>query len=344
MIAAVGLGLLLAAGLAAAEQPRLAIRPQPAGAAPGALLSRQVGRPLLGLAPDAPAGALRLIWGIPGSAVIGDSIFTVAPLALPAISPQQDFVLALDTGSGDVVLVRNLAGTAAIRRVPEALSVPDQIVLSSRGRTAAVYSSDRRRLQFLTGLPAAPTVDWEIDLPGRPTPSALAVSDDGRTAVLGFAGGGIGWVTVLAEATERFSFAAGQPSAAAFLHRRPDAVLTDRLYKRVYLIEDAAGAARVRTLADERDGISDPIAVAISGDDSRVFVANAATGTIAIIDLRGGPPTAIPCGCVPAGLHRLRGNEVFRLTDPVPGPLWVLDAGAAAPRIVSVPRERGEKP
>jgi len=45
----------------------------------------------------------------------------------------------------------------------------------------------------------------------------------------------------------------------------------------------------------------------------------------------------LSCQCTPTGLDRLAGTDVFRLTEPSTGPMWVLDAGAHQSRIVFVP-------
>jgi hypothetical protein len=77
-------------------------------------------------------------------------------------------------------------------------------------------------------------------------------------------------------------------------------------------------------------------------DTVRVLVANAGTANLTILARDGAPAVSIPCGCQPAGLTRLAGNSVYRLTEPSKDPMWLLDAGAADARIVAVPPDRSQ--
>jgi hypothetical protein len=91
-------------------------------------------------------------------------------------------------------------------------------------------------------------------------------------------------------------------------------------------------------VAGPKEGIASPVAVAISNDGKRAFVANGKSGTIAILDLQAKTQVGeLTCQCTPTGLDRLAGVDVFRLTEPSNRPMWVLEAAAHQSRIVFVP-------
>jgi hypothetical protein len=80
------------------------------------------------------------------------------------------------------------------------------------------------------------------------------------------------------------------------------------------------------------------VALAVSDDGRRMFVANGKSRTVAIISLSGhAGATLIACGCTPTGLDRLAGGEVFRLTEPSDLPMWILEATRHQPRVLFVP-------
>jgi hypothetical protein len=86
-------------------------------------------------------------------------------------------------------------------------------------------------------------------------------------------------------------------------------------------------------------GFADPIAVAITEDGKRVFVANA-SGEIAAAELIDGGVSALTqarCDCAITGIQRLNGSAVFRLTEITRNPMWLLDAGKSELRTLFVP-------
>ena len=58
---------------------------------------------------------------------------------------------------------------------------------------------------------------------------------------------------------------------------------------------------------------------------------------VTIADLETGVSTVLSCDCVPTGFRPLKGTSVFRLSDPADGPVAVLDASSAEPRIMILP-------
>ena len=111
-----------------------------------------------------------------------------------------------------------------------------------------------------------------------------------------------------------------------------------------------AGASAVWTIrdsnallvADDRDGIADPVGIAGSIDGARAFIV-LRSGQVIVRDLAGSAQTIVSCDCRPSGLARLRGAAVFRLNEIGDGPVWLLDADGPAPRIVFVAAAAGSE-
>jgi hypothetical protein len=312
---------------------------------PGQDTSRISG-PVLGYVFDADNAGVRPIFGIPGAATLGPALNLGVELDRAALSQESDYLLGVAGPDRQVVLFQNLSGVLSPVAIAGAAPAPDRILASPTGRSALLLYRDSNVAQVLTGLPDAPALGASIDLSGLPPLKSWGISDDGR-AILASAPNGDGESVFLInpDGSSRLLLSAGRVAAAAFLTRRSDTVIADALYNSVDWIRDVTGAAEVINLAAEKDGISSPVAVSVSADNLRVFVANAGSGTIATLDLAGGAPLLVPCECALTGLERLQGNAVFRLTEPAGEPLWVFDGDPPQARIVFVPAARngGEK-
>jgi hypothetical protein len=325
--------------------------------------------PRLGVVFDPAAKTLRPILGIPGAAIIGQPLVLHPEMEQAAVSPQQDYALAT-TGEGREVVLLHLDGSPA-RSIHGVASAPDRVALSSLGRAAALYYSDRNRIQVLTGLPGAPKAAFELYLSAGESPSALVVSDDGHVVLTGIANTvfritpsgevpvlhGLRQVTSIAlisvQGRTTANSSKGRPSPVHDGMGNPetevtpsastggyDAIVADSGQNRIYRVRDVTGAAETQVLAGSDKGIAQPVAVAVSRDNQRVFVANAKSGATTILDLSGdAKPAKVSCACKPTGLARLTGDSVFLLTEPSARPMWVLDADAHQPRVVFVPAD-----
>jgi DNA-binding beta-propeller fold protein YncE len=129
----------------------------------------------------------------------------------------------------------------------------------------------------------------------------------------------------------------GQAAAVSFLSKSHDALLADRQANEALLLRDVTGAAVRVPLAGGAQGISGPVAIEASEDNKRVFVADSGGSGVSILELQTGTVKHFSTAGSVSGLHRLRGDSVFRLTDFSGNPLLLLDAGAAESRIVFVP-------
>ncbi len=301
--------------------------------------SARISGPVLGYVLDGEAAGVRPIFGLPGAATLGPLLDLGGEIHRAAIAQQMDYLLAAIGPERRVTLLRNLAGEVSSTPVAEAVPAPDRILLSPAGSAAALLYADRGLVQVVAGLPDAPAVSRTLELASLPAGAKVwAVSDDGNSLLLSAAtGDSEGLYLFDAEGNLRLLLPTGEASAAVFLGAGTEVVLADSLRNAVYRV---SAEGEVTLLAGERDGISKPTAVSVSRDRSRVFVVNEGSGTIAALDLTGGPPSLVSCDCALTRLEPLQGNAVFRLTDLSGEPMWLLDGGAPEARVVFVPARR----
>jgi hypothetical protein len=77
------------------------------------------------------------------------------------------------------------------------------------------------------------------------------------------------------------------------------------------------------------------VGVAFSQDSRKLYVASAAARGVVAFDLSANSRSSIACDCTPGTLAPM--GNLYRLNDLGPAALWLLDTGAAGPRIVFVP-------
>lgn len=288
--------------------------------------------PLLGYVFAPRLGGLQPLLGIPGAAQVGGMLDLGWTLSSAEVSPRQDYALAVAAPDGQILVVNLQRGRMAVRPVPGARPGADRIRLSPRGAFALLYYQESRTAELLTGLPDSPAPAGRIDLAAMPDPpEALAVSDDGLVLA---AGAEFLFLLRPADAAQPLA-RVGRVADMRFLEQSRDAVIADEGRNELLLVRDAGGSSELRVLAGERDGISQPSAVAAFG--RRVFAANRAARTVLALDASGGVASQFPCDCAPARLDPLHGPAVFRLTESGEGPIFLFDGGGEEPRIVFVP-------
>jgi hypothetical protein len=283
------------------------------------------------------AQRVRPVIGVPGAASVG------APLDLgfqarDVKSSGRDFILATDD-SGRPRLVQLRGGAITLRNADEfseaSTAGVERTALSSSGFAAALYSESARRVYAFTDLSVAPVLAGSFDVGDVGSITALAISDDARTVLVGLSAGDKAAAVFLLQVGRRARFLAtvGRASAIAFFKGSDRAVIADETENRIFAFTEGA-LVEVATAAD---GISAPIGVAVSRDNQRIFVANSRPGSITIIGLEGIRQQSLPCDCFLSGLHATSSDSVFRLTDFSGRPVLILDASGASPRIVFAP-------
>jgi hypothetical protein len=211
---------------------------------------------------------------------------------------------------------------------------PDQLSISAGGTAAALYYKSGNHVQLISGLPAVPRISARLYLSAGQVPSALAISDDGQTLLAGVADS-VYWLSPSGEVPILRHLSKIVSIALASNHT---ALVADGVGNQIHRVQNVTTAVEPDIVAGPKEGIAAPIAVAMSHDGKRAFVVNGKSRTIAIFDLQSKTEVGqLSCECTPTGLYRLAGTDVFRLTEPSNGPMWVLEAAAHQSRIVFVP-------
>ena len=279
--------------------------------------------PVMGYVFDENSRLLRPINGIPGAAHVAAAVVLDFSPAVVAVSPNQDFALAVDA-EGRLRLV-DLTAPASVSTVVEAaIAGADRIFISPSGMAAAIYDRGAGIVQVIDGLPAAASAAETFavgSLPGVLT--ALAVSDNGA---------------VLAAAAERtggslYALVAGRDPARigtvrrvlglSFAPRTDDAVAADYDASEVLLIRGVTTIGQISVIASANDGVSKPSFAAVAADGATA-VAVVPSG-VARVPLNGGSPELLDCACKPTTLSPLAGGAAFRLTEAVGAPIHLVE-------------------
>jgi hypothetical protein len=293
--------------------------------------------PSLGLFFDPQAQALRRIWGIPGSAIAGESLDLGFPVVKATLSSARDYAL-VTAADGSVNLVSLGHTGIAAQPVAAVPGAPDRIVVSPSGNAAAfAYGAS---ISILTGLPASVDHMEEIDASSLPgAPAALAISDDGAVLLASVpdnaqtsASGGV-FVFNRGDSGPRL-IAAKTASDLSFFAASHDALLTDESGNSVTLLADVGGNGTARWVFMD-DRLSAPSMAKPSLDGQRILIGSARNSWIALLDRDGGNPVIMPCACSPDRAVPLN-NLVYQVTDPGKELLWILDL-SQGPQLFFVP-------
>jgi DNA-binding beta-propeller fold protein YncE len=316
--------------------------------AAGSVLVAQQGSlagPVAGFIYDSSGRALRPVQGVPGASLIGGPVNLGLDLSAAYVSPRQDSVLVVSADGALHFFRLNSAG--AVEAGLSGISfIPQRVVFSPSGTAAALFTAGK--VQVFQGLPGAPALAGAVTLPaaggaqlssataGRsrqrtPATADFAISDDG-VYLLSVSGGSVRLLSVNGQ--NRGLVQAGAGSLVAFAPGGHDAALLDPAAG-LLLIRDAAGAATVQTIAQPDDSLASPVGIGFSQDAAKLYVASSAAQGVVIFDLSASSRGTVSCDCTPTTLVPM--GSLFRLNEFGSGPLWLLDAGAAAPRIVFVP-------
>jgi hypothetical protein len=128
-----------------------------------------------------------------------------------------------------------------------------------------------------------------------------------------------------------------QPAGAAFFVNRTDAIIADDSNHTAFIATNAGRTTALVPLISNVDGIDSISKIAVSEDGTRILLGDTHSGNVAIVDMETRASVLVSCGCELTGLHRLRGNSVFRLTNASDQPIMMLEAAGSEPRVVIVP-------
>ena len=295
-------------------------------------VAAQMSGPVLGYVLDRAIGSVRPITGVPGSALAAPPLGLPSRLRAMAVSPTQDFAVALSADRRRVLMID--LRTAIVKQLLGEDALPDRIAISRNGKAVALDYARAGDVRVLTGLPdAIAAIDIDVSLLAGP-PDVLVAADDGTLLMSTASAESSRLYRLSPGATPVLLASGGKIAAAAFLGTSGDVVFADQATNTVARVKPTG---TVSVLASVADAIASPSAIAATADGSRVFVANSGARSVAILDANGGLLDAVDCPCSPVALEPLSGNATFRLTDLAASPIWVLDGEGLRPRVVFVP-------
>src|SRR2546426_2425915 len=258
-----------------------------------------VNLPLLGFMTDG-TGGLRPLIGIVGSASVGAPLNLGFGVVEAAIPPDHDYILAATGDGGWPALLQVRGNTITVRskgsffnnldlqqdecagldylqrrqlgcyrRASTSAVKIDRMALSSTGSVAAFVDQSHGRIYAYGNLAQSPVLLRTFEFGASNPPSALAISDDGNTVLLGISDGDRGSVYLAnPQQSPRLIASLSHPSAIQFLRNSGDAIIADDVENRIYAFSNG----QVYSIAASGDGIASPAAIAISNDNRKVFV------------------------------------------------------------------------
>jgi hypothetical protein len=299
--------------------------------------SASIDGPILGFVEGSTRTTIQPIHGVLGASAVAQPIQIDTEIRNAIISPKHDYALATRNETGELLLMRLGPGSVTMNSVDGARYGASAIAISPAGNAAAIYGQDRS-LQFFAGLPDAPQIIAEFDasdIVGHL--QFVALSDDGALALLNFLTPEGATLWVLSANGSRWVLPAQRASAASFLANRHDVVIADDAAQEVFLLSNIDQEASRLSIASFGDGFNSFAGVAASSDGLRVFISSKKSKNVTIADLETGVSSVLACDCLLTGFRPLKGTSVFRLSDPADGPVAVLDASSAEPRIIILP-------
>jgi hypothetical protein len=163
---------------------------------------------------------------------------------------------------------------------------------------------------------------------------ALSDVDDAVYVIRGGASG----ITRIAEDGMRSMLSLPGASDLAFFAGSKRVLLLDAVQNALYEADLGEESPSLRMLASQADGIEQPSAMALSGDDKSVAIASASLRQAVVIDLATKYSRRMDLPEAPTGIRRLNARGVFQLTDARTGPMLLLEVQQDGTRTVYVPR------
>ncbi len=299
--------------------------------------------PVLGYIWDAPNQGLRPVQGLPGASIVGAATVSAsgrsAAFIATASSGVSGMAMFLDAKGG--VFQAPLSGGA----VTQVASIPgaNALVLSNVGAYALVTGQDASGVNIasvISGLPQSPTVHT-LDVSSVASIAGGAASDTGTVALAKGSGqSGASSIVAFAGQSAGAQIASAQSfGGMQFVPGSDELVIADGGTGAVTAISHV-NTAPATAILSPAGAITSPVALDITSNGRWVVAANHA-GVVLRIDLTGAvAATTSHCSCAPSQVLAMRGSATgatVRLVTSGGGPLWIVDAGGTAPRVLFIP-------
>jgi len=293
--------------------------------------------PILGYVWDATGAALRPVQGVPGASIVGAALISApsagAGFIANASSSVSGAALFLDANGG--VFTSPLTGAKLIQIA--SLPGATNLYLSHSGAYALVTGKNASGVTIasvISGLPQSPSVR-ALDASTLGAILGGAASDTGTVALAGSGQSGVSFVAYSGQGAGAQVATAQGFGGMQFVPGSDELVVGDASSGTLTAISQVNTAPSSATLSPA-GGIASPVALDVTPNGRWVVAANHA-GDVLRVDLTGAiAATKVHCSCAPSQVVALSGNTVHLVTAGA-GPLWIVDAGNSAPRVLFVP-------
>ncbi|HEX4322355.1 MAG TPA: hypothetical protein VHZ52_15695 [Acidobacteriaceae bacterium] len=309
----------------------------PLGGTPVAVSSNAASGPLLGAWWDSNHKGLRTVYGVAGAAHQGAPAFSDGPYSGGAACMRKNLAL-LTAQSGAVYSVALPQGQpveVSSNGIPKA-----SIVFSPSCTTSLMYVPGGSTALLVQGLLSTPTAT-SVTFPAGNT--AAAVADSGSILVAVSTANGASSIQLLTSGTNSLLPVSvlAKFGGMTFLPDVDAALLADASANTVVEASHLTSSISLTPLAAAADGVSQPMAVAVSADGQLAAIANNNGASVLRLDLSGkSAPMKTICHCSPTELEPLAGNFAFRLNEPGSGTVWAFDGNNTLPRVVFIPTDQ----
>lgn len=283
-----------------------------AGAESSAVLSG----PVAGYLFVPEAGVIRPMFGVPGSAWLGEPL--AAGIDLAATAPNGKQALAI-RGSRLFLLGHLDQGQPEWQEIGPVPESADRIVWNTASTAAAVVSSAAGTVQLWRLLDRSPQADEALSLGGNVT--SLAVDVSGVIAA-GVSGEGL---YLCRGADVRLVSRSPKISALAFFAN--DLYFADSVLGQIFFIRDYSLAGDATVFC----ALENPVGLAVSGDGARLAALSGSSKTLTLFDLKTfSAPQRLELEFTPTGAAQFSGDSLYILNSGAQGPVQLLDMSRGA--------------
>ncbi|MFN7996372.1 MAG: hypothetical protein U0Q18_22360 [Bryobacteraceae bacterium] len=300
-----------------------------------------VNGPVAGYVFDSQARVVRPMVGIPGAAYMSSPV--VSNVDIASVAPEGSAALA--TRGGQLLLFTGLGtATPASIHVTGSIAAPDRFAWAAGGSSAAIYSSQSRQAQILTGLQQTPAAAAPIDLSSL-SGKITAMAFDGRQILIGLSSAGAGGIySVTAQGAPKRLASSDSPSAIALAGA--DLYFSDNQSQQIWHVQNYGTQAAAMLFAADSN-IATPVGLQVSTDSRRLYVANADNRNLTAYDLASRTPVeSLSLDFAPAQLDRFGTSSVLLLntSSQGKGPLHILSDGTGKLAVYFVPAPAANAP
>ncbi len=278
------------------------------------------GGPQPGFILDSRSATIRPVLGIAGALRLGDPLSLPSAIAAAEFSPVSDSAVLLTPDQpAHLLVVTGLRTAPSSKDLGEVAADSRLLPINPKGTTAAVYTTADAALRFIS-VGDSPSLSAPIPTSNLAGPIVAGLIDGSGTCALL----GTGSVeTLCADASSRRIIPSSSLSvtALALTNGGRDLWVADGAAKQVLQIPSYADQSAVITAASESDGLSRPVALAVTST-GQILVADPDAQAVFLIG--NSAVRAFPLSIVPLRLQPLSDRTLVLLNDLTSLPFTLL--------------------